>query len=72
MGYAMMIGKCWGCGRMFGFNPHKVPSMRDHKGVRQPVCKNCVDAANVEKAKRGLPLFEYPDNAYQPCDENEL
>lgn len=72
MGYAIMMGSCYCCGKIFGFHPHKVPSIRDGKGIRQPVCQTCVDAANLIRPKKGLNLIQYSEDAYGPCDEAEL
>ena len=72
MGYALAIAPCFGCNRPFGFNPIKVPSIRDANGVRQPVCLTCVEMVNPTRVKNGLePIVPHPD-AYTGCDENEL
>ena len=72
MGYAFMIAGCYVCGRLFSFNPMKVPSLRDNHGVRQAVCRNCVEAANEIRKGKGLEPFPIPADAYEPCDESEL
>jgi len=72
MGYALMIAPCFFCRMPFGFHPHKVPSIRDAEGVRQPVCRTCIDRANIERPKRGLPPLQYSKDAYEACDEREL
>jgi len=72
MGYAIMFGTCFCCRRTFGFNPNKVPSLRDADNVRQPVCKDCVDTANPVRIKNGLEPIHYAPDAYQPCEEGEL
>ena len=71
MGYAMVLGDCYGCGRPFGFNPVRVPSIRIN-GVRQPICQNCVARANPMRIENGLPPIEPFPDAYEPCDEAEL
>ena len=71
MGYVMMSSQCINCGRLFSYNPHKVPSVRV-KGVREPVCRSCIEAANTIRKERGiLPLHYHPD-AYEPLPEEEL
>jgi hypothetical protein len=71
MGYAFVIGGCVTCGRLMTFNPLYVPSVRV-KGVREPVCRACVERANPERRRRGLPEIALHPQAYEPCDETEL
>jgi len=71
MGFAIMMGNCINCGQQFSFNPHKVPSVRIN-GKREPVCRQCIEAANPERIKRGLPPFEIHPDAYEPIPEEEL
>jgi len=71
MGYAFMVGNCLVCKQMFTFNPVLVPSHRVN-GVKEPVCKHCIDAANPVRKKKGLPPLTYAPGAYEPVDENEL
>jgi len=71
MGYAFVMSACFGCGRMFSFNPHKVPSIR-HEGERRPICRSCVELVNPGRIKNGLePIVIHPE-AYEPIDEREL
>lgn len=71
MGYALVIGPCAVCRQIFGCNPLRVPSVRV-RGVREPICKACIDRFNPERIKRGLePIIPHPD-AYEAVDENEL
>jgi hypothetical protein len=71
MGYVMGFGACIGCGKLFSYNPTKVPALRVD-GVREPVCRDCVARANPERVKNGLdPIVPDPE-AYEPCDESEL
>jgi len=72
MGYALMIGNCFNCTIKFSFNPLRVPSFRDSKGVRQPVCLGCITAINIKRMEKGLDAFIIPADAYEACDENEL
>lgn len=72
MGYAFMIGSCFACGRIFTFNPVRVPSVRDINGIRQPVCRTCVDRINPLRKQKGLPGWVVVSDAYEACDESEL
>ncbi len=71
MGYALCTGHCAACGRLFMFNPVRVPSVRIN-GEREPVCETCMRAANVERRRRNLEPFDIPSDAYEACDEAEL
>lgn len=71
MGYAMAMGPCIGCGRLFSFNPVAVPSAVVD-GVREPICRDCVERANPIRIAKGLePIVIRPD-AYEPVEENAL
>lgn len=70
--WVMMYGRCYTCEKDFGFNPHKVPSLRDAQGVRQAVCKECVELANVIRLEKGLEPFTVHPDAYEPLPEHEL
>ena len=69
--YVMAFGACCACNRVFGFNPHHVPSILV-EGKREPVCKTCVEFANPKRKAAGLQEFDVHPDAYEPCDENEL
>lgn len=71
MGYALAMGSCISCRQVFSFNPLRVPSIRVD-GVKEPVCKACIERANPIRKKNGLPEFTVHDDAYEPVDENEL
>ena len=71
MGYAFIMGQCFGCKQMFSFNPNKVPSIRID-GVKQPVCQSCVTIANPKRKANGLEPIEVLPGAYEPCEEGEL
>jgi hypothetical protein len=71
MGYALCHGSCIGCGRIFSFNPMRVPSVTIN-GSREPICEACVERVNPLRKANGLePIVPFPD-AYEPCDESEL
>jgi hypothetical protein len=71
MGAAIAFAPCFGCGRPFGFNPHRVPSVVVH-GVRQPICRTCVELANPNRIAKGLEPIAILPGAYEPLDEAEL
>jgi hypothetical protein len=72
MGYAFCTSACFGCRRIFSYNPVRVPSIRDLNNVRQPICQECVNRANPQRIINGLdPIVVFPD-AYDCCDEGEL
>lgn len=72
MGYAVVIGDCFSCNRIFTFNPLRVPSTRDEHGARQPICKGCIAELNGKRKEMGLPPITIADDAYEPCSEDEL
>lgn len=71
MGYVYCMSACMNCGIPFMYHPNKVPSIRVN-GSREPVCKVCIDRANVIRAEQGNPLLEYLPDAYEACPEEDL
>jgi hypothetical protein len=69
--YATCYSSCFGCGRVFGFNPVRVPSI-SIEGERKPICQACVDLANPRRIANGLPPIVPAPDAYDACDESEL
>ena len=67
MGYAICIGTCLCCKRQMSFNPVRVPSLKG-----EPICQDCIDLANEQREKMGLPPHKVHPDAYGPCDEHEL
>jgi hypothetical protein len=71
MGYVMAVGTCFGCKGVFMYNPLRVPSISVN-GVKEPICKKCVDRVNPQRKKNGVPeIVPHPD-AYEAADEGEL
>ena len=70
-GWAMAWGECVGCGRLFGFNPLRVPSLHWH-GERRPVCTSCGVRVYPRRKANGLPPIVPADDAYEPVSEAEL
>jgi hypothetical protein len=70
-GYAIAMSPCIGCGRLFGYNPLRVPSLT-WKGTREPICQDCVTRINPRRIANGLPPIVPADDAYEPVAESEL
>lgn len=71
MSYAICIGTCIGCRQLFGFNPHRVPSVLV-EGVREPVCAECVARVNPLRRARGLAEIVPAADAYEPVEASAL
>ena len=65
MGYMMLYAPCGVCGRAFGSNPDKVPSIRRES----PVCKGCMETINAKRVALGREPFPIPADAYEPAEE---
>jgi hypothetical protein len=66
MGFLSLIAHCGACGQSFGANPAYVPSLRLDDGRQLVFCRACIEAANPERERRGLPpIFVHP-LAYEP------
>jgi hypothetical protein len=57
---------------LFSYNPMRVPSIRDLNGVRQPVCRDCVEQVNPMRQKNGLAPIVPAEDAYEPISEEEM
>jgi hypothetical protein len=71
-GYVFATGRCINCGRVFSFNPHKVPSTSAVTGSREPVCRPCFDRLNAKRVELGLEPWPMMPGAYEPMPEEEL
>ena len=71
MGYAIVTGSCIGCQKLFGYNPHRVPSIRID-GVRQAICRSCAGIVQDNQRRDGLDVTEIHPEAYEPIHESEL
>lgn len=65
MGYMVVIGNCYVCGELFGFNPDRVPSMRV-QGVREPICRSCIGRINEARKRAGADPVVVDPEAYEP------
>lgn len=72
MGYVMVTGNCIGCGRLFSFNPVRVPSSSAVTGKREPICEGCVARINPIRVRNGLAPIDVLPGAYEPAHESEL
>ncbi|HEY7233883.1 MAG TPA: hypothetical protein VH539_07015 [Gemmatimonadaceae bacterium] len=71
-GYAIAMGPCVACGRPFGFNPLRVPSLVIN-GTREPVCASCYERLRDVQRTNGLPVWPDPlPDAYDPVSAEEL
>jgi hypothetical protein len=66
MGYLTLLAPCAGCGHVFTANPFRVPSVRV-AGERQPICRQCVDRANVHLIATDRPPIVPLPGAYDPA-----
>lgn len=64
MGYMVAMGECFACKRIFSFNADLVPSIAI-EGVRQPICLDCVNRANLKRQATGMPLIVPLPGAYE-------
>jgi hypothetical protein len=71
MGYVLATSPCFGCNRIFSYNPMRVPSIPIH-GDRKPICQACVDRVNPARHANGLEMIRVLPGAYEACDESEL
>lgn len=74
-GYMFILGSCFGCGQRFTFNADHVPSISiNHdtgkvdpvRGVKEPICRSCVERANPIREKNGLPPIVIHPDSYEP------
>jgi len=55
----ILIDDCCVCGSPCRFNPELAPNFHD-----RPICRRCVESANVDRAVRGIELIEIPNDSY--------
>lgn len=65
MAFMLAHGECIGCKQLFSFNPNLVPSCPIN-GVREPICRNCVERVNPKRIANGLEPIRILENAYGP------
>jgi hypothetical protein len=71
MGFYFVMGACYSCQTLISFNPEKVPSIIDERtGLREPVCRPCVERANPIRKANGLQEIVVLDGAYEPASDS--
>jgi hypothetical protein len=71
MGFVSCTGTCYTCRKLITFNPNKVPSIRIN-GVKEPVCRECITAANPKRKANGMPEITILPGAYEAAPEEEI
>jgi hypothetical protein len=78
-GWAVVVSHCFSCGRTFGYNPHRVPSIPIGPdglpaigGERKPICRDCVLMVNPLRVRNGLEPIEIFPDSYEPIPASEL
>lgn len=72
MSVMMLLAQCWCCRRPFTSNPSLVPSIRvkdgvpHPDGVREPLCRSCVEQLNAMRVTKKLEPFTIHPEAYEP------
>ena len=64
----MCISTCVCCRRLFAYDPIIVPSIRV-EGVREPICRRCVDWANPQRVANGVEPIVPKPGAYLDDDD---
>jgi hypothetical protein len=72
MGYVTAHGHCITCGKLFSFNPMRVPSTTEITGKREPLCEDCFTQINIKRKALGLEPFVAAPDAWEACEESEL
>ena len=81
-GYTIVVGNCFACKRVFGFNPLLVPSVLidpvrglppdmggdPERAKRQPVCRSCMERANERRVATGAEAVPIHPEAYDPLE----
>ena len=60
MGFMTAMGRCFGCNRLFEFNPTRVPSFKG-----EPVCASCMAMVNEKRKAAGLAPHPIMVDAYE-------
>lgn len=66
-GYAICVSACYGCERLFGYHPHKVPSIKG-----KPLCEDCMAQINEGLVAKGHEPIVIDPEAYEPVPMEEL
>lgn len=71
MGFVTAYSACYVCGNLFTYNPMRVPSVPVN-GVREPLCRACVERVNPGRVANGLPPIVPHRDAYTACNERDM
>jgi hypothetical protein len=69
--YALAWSPCAVCKKPFGYNPKRVPSITI-KGIKQGICKECIEMANEVFREKNEPEFQIHPDAYGAIKTEEL
>jgi len=72
MGYVLSYGECGKCDEGFSFNPTTVPIIQTERGERLPICRECIERANIILEAIGAEPEYINPNAYSSIDPNTL
>ncbi len=67
MAYMLVYGPCYACKVPMSYNPNTVPSL-PVDGVRQAICRDCIEQANPQRVKNGLPEIVIRADAYEAAE----
>ena len=67
MAYMMIMGPCYACKAMMSYNPNTVPSLPVN-GVRQAICRGCIEQANPKRIANGLEPVVIQADAYEAAE----
>ena len=67
MAYMMVMGPCFCCKQPMSYNPNTVPSI-PIDGVRQAICRACIEQANPKRIENGLPPVVIASDAYEAAE----
>lgn len=72
-GYVSAMSNCFGCGKLFSYNPVTVPSITPPgRSSREPICRDCVKRVNPIRRQKGLPEIVPLPGAYEAAEEGEM
>lgn len=73
MSYYVCVSICIRCQRTFGFNPHKVPTIRlTPSSEKEPLCEICHQILVDLQKRMNIPIWPDPlPGAYEPVNEDQ-
>lgn len=71
--YELCFSTCFRCKQSFGFNPHKVSSIRLGDGLKHGMCLDCYNHLNKLRILLGYESWPEPlEGAYDPYSLDEM